>query len=77
MEMNGQGCGRKWIWANLRYYPCICLEELRKIITSVRISGSQAMIWPWDLLSMKDCYPLDPVLFEHEIGLLPFGPCVI
>jgi len=53
-----------------RYYPCICLEELGKIITSVRIIGSQAMIWPWDDLSMKDCYPLDSVWFEHEARLL-------
>jgi hypothetical protein len=35
------------------------------------------MIWPWDDLSMKDCYPLDPVWFEHGAGLVPFGLCVI
>jgi hypothetical protein len=28
--MNWKGCGRKWLWPNLRYYPGICLEELRK-----------------------------------------------
>jgi hypothetical protein len=28
--MNGKGCGRKRSWPNLRYYPGICLEGLRK-----------------------------------------------
>jgi hypothetical protein len=26
--MNWKGCGRKWSWPNLRYYPGICLEGL-------------------------------------------------
>jgi hypothetical protein len=25
-----EGCGKKRSWSNLRYYPGICLEELRK-----------------------------------------------
>jgi hypothetical protein len=28
--MNWKGCGRKRSWPNLRYYPDICLEGLRK-----------------------------------------------
>jgi hypothetical protein len=28
--MNWKGCGRKRSWPNLRYYPGICLEGLRK-----------------------------------------------
>jgi hypothetical protein len=28
--MNWKGCGRKRAWCNLRYYPCISLEELSK-----------------------------------------------
>jgi hypothetical protein len=32
-----KGCGRKWLWPNLRYYPGICLEGLTKPMkTSVR-----------------------------------------
>jgi hypothetical protein len=27
---NWKGCGRKQSWSNLRYYPGICLEGLRK-----------------------------------------------
>jgi hypothetical protein len=29
--MNWKGCGRKRLWPNLRSYPGICLEGLRKI----------------------------------------------
>jgi hypothetical protein len=28
--MNFKGCGRRRSWPNLRYYPDICLEGLRK-----------------------------------------------
>jgi hypothetical protein len=28
--MNRKGCGRKKLWPNLRHYPRICLEGLRK-----------------------------------------------
>jgi hypothetical protein len=38
--MNWKGYGRKRSQPNLRYYPGICLEELRKTIkASVRIAG--------------------------------------
>jgi hypothetical protein len=38
--MNWKGCGRKWLWPNLRYYPGIFLEALRKTIKSpVRIAS--------------------------------------
>jgi hypothetical protein len=40
--MNWKGCGRKQ-WSNLRYYPGISLEGLRKTTkSSVRIVGLQA-----------------------------------
>jgi len=43
--MNWKGCERKWSWPNLRYYPGICLEGLRKTTkNSVRIAGLQAKI---------------------------------
>jgi hypothetical protein len=28
--INWEVRGRKWLWPNLRYYPCILLEGLRK-----------------------------------------------
>jgi hypothetical protein len=40
--MNLIGCGRKPSWPNLRYYPGICLEGLRKatnIGQDIRSSG--------------------------------------
>jgi hypothetical protein len=30
MSNNMEGCGKKWLWPNLWYYPGIALEELRK-----------------------------------------------
>jgi hypothetical protein len=36
---------RKQSWYNLRYYPDICLEELRKIMkTSAKVAGPQDKI---------------------------------
>jgi hypothetical protein len=29
--MSWKGCGKKWSWPNLRYYPRIFMKELRKI----------------------------------------------
>jgi hypothetical protein len=44
--MNWKGFGRKQFLPNLRYYPGIFLERLRKITkgTSVRIADSRAEI---------------------------------
>jgi hypothetical protein len=43
--MNWKGYGRKQSQPNLRYYPGICLEGLRKTRkTSVRIANLQAKI---------------------------------
>jgi hypothetical protein len=63
------------MWTNLSLYPCICPEELRTVITSVRLVGFQTMILPWDFLRVRtathlilfglsrkqDCYALDRV----------------
>jgi hypothetical protein len=38
--MNWKGYGRKWSWANLGYYPRICLEGLRKTTKSCQDSQS-------------------------------------
>jgi hypothetical protein len=40
-----KGCGRKRSWTNLRYYPGICLEKLRKATKkiSVLIAGLRAV----------------------------------
>jgi hypothetical protein len=35
-------CGRKWLWPNLRYYPSIYLERVRK--KKLRTAGLQAEI---------------------------------
>jgi Leucine-rich repeat (LRR) protein len=43
--MNCNGCGRKQLWFNLRYYPSICLEGLRKTTeTLARTANIQAGI---------------------------------
>jgi hypothetical protein len=59
--MSWKGFGNKWSWPNLRYYPAICLEGLRKTSkTSIRIAGLQAEVSIWDLLNTKqECYSLD------------------
>jgi hypothetical protein len=38
---------KKWPWPNLKYYPGIYLEEIRKNTwrTSVRIAGLRDKIW--------------------------------
>jgi hypothetical protein len=43
--MNRKVHGRKWPWPNLRYYPGICLEGLRKTMRNL----SQHSVW-WKLL---------------------------
>jgi hypothetical protein len=49
-----KGCGRKQSCHNLRYYPSICLERLRKPWKiSVRTAYLRAEIWTWDLLNTK------------------------
>jgi hypothetical protein len=54
--MNWKGCGRKQSWPDLRYYPGICLEGLRKSSkTPVRIADFWAKIWILDLPNMKEC----------------------
>lgn len=52
--MNWKGSGRKQSWPNLRYYPGICLEELRKITrTWVRIVGVTADIVTGHILNIS------------------------
>jgi hypothetical protein len=35
MRRYWKGYGRKWLWGNFRYYPCIRLEELRKTTKNI------------------------------------------
>jgi hypothetical protein len=42
--MNWRGCGRKLSWPNLRYYPDIFLEVLRKATKILRIAGLRVEI---------------------------------
>jgi hypothetical protein len=39
--INWKGCGRKRSWPNLRYYPGICPERLRKT-TEILSNDSQS-----------------------------------
>jgi hypothetical protein len=56
--MNWKGFGRKHSWPNLRYYPGIFLEELRKAMfkTLVRIAGVLAEIEDGNLLNRSQKY---------------------
>jgi hypothetical protein len=52
--INWTGCGWMWSWLNLRHYPRIFLQELRKTMkTSIRIAGLWFKISSWNLLNMK------------------------
>jgi hypothetical protein len=54
ITMNSRGCGRKRSFPNLRFYPGICLEGLRKTTkASVRIAGLRAEVWAQDLPNRK------------------------
>jgi 3-polyprenyl-4-hydroxybenzoate decarboxylase len=35
MDNKLERCGRKQLWPNLRYYPGICLEVLRKVMKNI------------------------------------------
>jgi hypothetical protein len=60
--MNWKGCGRKQLWPNLRHYPNICLQGLRKTTkTSVKIAGLQVGT-------------LNPGPPEYEAGVLITQP---
>jgi hypothetical protein len=56
--MNWKGCGKKRSWPNLRYYPSICLEGLRKTTKNL----SQDTRSP-----VRDLNPGPP---EYEEGVL-------
>jgi hypothetical protein len=64
--MNWKECGRKRSWPNLRYYPNICLEDLRKSTKNL----SQDSRYPgWDL---------NPGPPEYDAGVLNCStPCHI
>jgi hypothetical protein len=43
--MNWKGCGRKWLWPDLRYQLGICLEGVRNVMeSSVRVVSDLAEI---------------------------------
>jgi hypothetical protein len=42
--MNWEGGGRKQSWHNLRFYPRICLEILKKTMKNLRTAGLQVEI---------------------------------
>jgi hypothetical protein len=60
--MNWKGFSRKISWPNLRYYPGICLEGLKKRRkTSIRITGRRS----------RDLNPGPP---EYDAGVLTTLP---
>jgi hypothetical protein len=61
-QMNWKGDGRKRLWTNLSYYPCINLEGLRKTIKSL----NQENRFP-----SRDLSPGPP---EYEAGVLTTRP---
>jgi hypothetical protein len=64
--MNWKGCGRHGSWPNLRYYPDICLEGLRKTMNSLS-QDSRSPVWD-----------LNPESLEHEAGVPTTQPrCVV
>jgi hypothetical protein len=38
-DFNWKGCGRTWSWPIFRYYPGICLEDLRKAMKNLSQTG--------------------------------------
>jgi hypothetical protein len=60
--MNWKECRRKWFWPNLRYYPGICLEWLRKTTKKPQTGVSQSWgpdMKPGPLNTKHECYLLD------------------
>jgi hypothetical protein len=60
--MNWEGCGSKWPLPNLRQYPNIRLEGLRKIMKDISQDGRS-----------QDRY-LKPGSPEYEVGILTSRP---
>jgi hypothetical protein len=58
--MNWKGYGRKWAWPNLRYYPGICLEGLRKATKNASQNNRSAG---------RDLNPGPPV-YEAEVLII-------
>jgi hypothetical protein len=58
-----KGCGRKWLWPNMRYYPNIWLEGNPQKY-SVRMADSPPKYKSWSVLSLSYCH-----LIEWSYGL--------
>jgi hypothetical protein len=65
---NKKGCGRKWQWSNLRYYPSIFQERLSKTTNSVRIINvllrSEPLKYKFDMLCPEPTFFVGCVLFR-------------
>jgi hypothetical protein len=51
--MYGKIYGRKWLWTNLRCYPGIGLEGLRKTMKNLGLACLLAKFLTQDLLNVK------------------------
>jgi hypothetical protein len=84
--MNWKGCGRKRSWPNLRYYPGICLEGLRKTTKNLSQdsrsppeyeAGELTTQLQRSVLTIYKVYSLDRVVKETKIQntiMLKFDP---
>jgi hypothetical protein len=74
-NMVSDGCVRKWLWSNLRYYFGIFLEGLRNTTKpSVRITGIPAQIQTRHLLNSVTAWAnltgIITVICDHSINTL-------
>lgn len=62
--MNGNGCGRKWLWPNISYYPDIRIDGLNQISKTLTC----------DRLFLARYFKSSPS--EYEAWELPIRPLV-
>jgi hypothetical protein len=61
--MNEKKYGKKWLWHNLRYYPRICPQWLRKTMQYPRVVSVKAEIQTRHLMNTSQyCHCLSPLV---------------
>lgn len=46
--------GKQWPWLLLRYYPCVCVEDLRKPTKTLKHLQSKSEYWPSLTRNMRE-----------------------
>jgi hypothetical protein len=67
--INCKGCGKKWSWPNLRHYPGMCLEGLRKTSkppSGDLVSGSRLEPWTTQIWSRSVYHSTTAFGTNHE-----------